>query len=283
MTNVYAVVLPMRSMNDASISQDMGQWANAAFYTLLRQIAPELTETLHNWNGRKPFTVSLLYGSPHLPKDGSMIFRAGWECGLRVTLLGEQLFHAFIQYFLRNALTWRANPLQVQLGPLTFVIQEVLTTAAAHEWAGASSCVALYRQSSPATHLRLDFVTPASFNFGEDKESGVRHHYQLFPQPDLIFDSLARQWQTVAPAELALPPQWVSELARRVRVADYELRTFTLQRKNNPQKGFQGTCAYDLRALAPQEQQVFTLLADFAFYTGVGGKTTQGLGQCRRR
>ena len=74
-----------------------------------------------------------------------------------------------------------------------------------------------------------------------------------------------------------------------VVIEDYDLRTHQVQFAQHPQRGFVGTCCYQLRgpdeATTPDApltvRQQLLLLAQLAFYCGVGYKTPMGMGQVR--
>jgi CRISPR/Cas system endoribonuclease Cas6 (RAMP superfamily) len=109
----------------------------------------------------------------------------------------------------------------------------------------------------------------------------------------LVFSSLRRRWEDIAPPELA-------PLVQRERMAsyleedgiviiDYDLTAHHVHLTTHQLRGFVGSCTYQLRG--PDEptspdapltvRQQFYLLALLAFYSGVGHKTTMGLGQVR--
>lgn len=272
MPTFYSSIIRLNALHPGQLTRDAGQWANAAFYAILRQVDPHLAEALHHWNGRKPFTVSSLLGLP-AGRGETVELRAAGECWLRVTTLGESLFQPFIQHFLQGG----ARP-QVQIGPVAFAVSEVLTTPGAHPWAGFCDAADLIAQAQPAARLTLEFVSPTAFNLGSMPGNGA--YYALFPHPALVFGSLASRWiECVAPD---LDRAYVEDVAAEARPSDYRLQTQTLQWRGRVQKGFTGRCTFDLRPLGDDERRLLTLLAGFAFYAGVGGKTTQGMGQCRR-
>ena len=266
MPTLYASIIRLYALHDGALEHDAGQWANAAFYALIEQVDPPLAGALHDWNGRKPFTISSLNGLPQV-KNGPLRLRAGHACWLRVTALDESVFQSFVQSFLRGG----ARP-QIQLGPLAFGVSEVLTTPGSHPWAGFDDALALVENAEDSERLALEFASPTAFNVG----SG---HYALFPEPPLVFGSLATRWRDLVYPEMEVA--WIEEIACRVRVSDYRLQTENLQWKGRRQKGFGGRCTYDLSEIAAGERSLLCGLADFAFYAGVGGKTTQGMGQCR--
>lgn len=159
-----------------------------------------------------------------------------------------------------------------------------------------------------ARTLGLEFRSPAAFSDGQ-QPWGKRMH--LFPDADRVFDRLARVWNAWAPAELALDVLAVREYARDwVVVSAHALETRTLHFDRHAQVGFVGRCTYELmdlpraadrppasvgQAEAGQVETVVArtvgaalkparalhLLAAFAFYAGIGQKTTMGMGQAR--
>lgn len=72
-------------------------------------------------------------------------------------------------------------------------------------------------------------------------------------------------------------------------VTDYELKAHHVHFTTHLQCGFVGTCTYQVRGLDEKTssegaltiRQQVALLAQLAFYTGIGYKTAMGLGQVR--
>jgi CRISPR/Cas system endoribonuclease Cas6 (RAMP superfamily) len=60
------------------------------------------------------------------------------------------------------------------------------------------------------------------------------------------------------------------------------LETRMLRYRRAPQVGFVGRVCYGLMAEDSAARAQLDALANLAFYTGVGMKTTQGMGQVRR-
>jgi len=267
MTILSSSIIKLHALHSGQLGHDSGQWANAVFYGLLHQVDPVQAEALHQWNGRKPFTISSLGG---LPKGNgpTVELRAGWECWLRVTTLGQEIFRPFIRHFLQGG----SRP-QIRLGPLTFGVSEVLSTPGSHPWAGYIESDQLLTGSDPVDSLTLDFVSPTVFNLGP--------RYELFPLPALVFGSLATKWN--AYLSPLLNREEIEALAKdKAMISDFRLQTHTQRWQGRIQKGFRGRCTYDLSQISDPHRHFLAALADFALYAGVGGKTTQGMGQCRR-
>ena len=110
-----------------------------------------------------------------------------------------------------------------------------------------------------------------------------RKRIELFPQPRWVWESLVRKWNAFAPQAQRMDIRAVAAVAARGLVADYELRTVTLDYGRFPQKGFVGWVRYEFRAATERELRELHALADFAFYAGTGYKTAMGMGQTRRR
>ena len=115
----------------------------------------------------------------------------------------------------------------------------------------------------------------------------------MLPLPRLVFSSLLRRWEDVAPPELVpvVQRERVESYLEEdgIIIIDYDLTAHHIHLTTHRLRGFVGTCTYQLRG--PDEQtspeapltvrQQFYLLALLAFYCGVGHKTTMGLGQVR--
>lgn len=201
----------------------------------------------------------------------------------------------------------------LRLGSVHFEVAELLTMVpdrVAHaeragnqpeQWAGYDTYRGLVARAQAVTfgaaderNITLEFQAPTAFS---DGQVGWGKRMHLFPNADRVFDRLARVWNTWAPADLALDTRAVQAYAREwATVANFDLRTHLLHFDRHTQLGFVGRCTY---AVMEREQraidasayenvganlhagQALHLLASFAFYAGIGQKTTMGMGQAR--
>ena len=68
-----------------------------------------------------------------------------------------------------------------------------------------------------------------------------------------------------------------------LRISNYRLATRLMDFGSYSELGFNGQATYECSDNIPVEHvKSLNALADFAFYAGVGAKTTMGMGQCRR-
>ncbi|MDP2662237.1 MAG: CRISPR system precrRNA processing endoribonuclease RAMP protein Cas6, partial [Dehalococcoidia bacterium] len=62
----------------------------------------------------------------------------------------------------------------------------------------------------------------------------------------------------------------------------YRLSTRLASFGDYSETGFFGHAVYECPSASDEERRLINTLADFAFFAGVGAKTTMGMGQCRR-
>jgi CRISPR-associated endoribonuclease Cas6 len=129
----------------------------------------------------------------------------------------------------------------------------------------STSFAALAQVPSQNT-IELEFLSPTSF-----KQSQI---IQPFPLPELVFSSLWRKWNAFAPKELQLP-----EVEWQGFTAAYELQTVALKMKGVAEIGAKGWVRYQF--INSTQAQIATTLAHFAFFAGVGRKTSMGMGQTK--
>jgi CRISPR-associated endoribonuclease Cas6 len=119
---------------------------------------------------------------------------------------------------------------------------------------------------------KLQFLTPTGFKSQEQ--------YQIFPSTELIVKSLWRSWHSYA-QELLLDGDDVREqLIQHIHIADYQLRSVRYPVKGNKIPAFQGSIGLQLHGPEPLVRLLNLLLA-FGEYSGLGIKTTLGMGGYR--
>jgi CRISPR-associated endoribonuclease Cas6 len=191
-----------------------------------------------------------------------------------VTLAQAELFGPFTRALLQQT----ARP-AMRLGRAALALEDVLGTPGSHAWAGYSSFAGLAASAGPAPQVTLHFVTATAF--GQGTRADRRPRLGLLPTPETVFKSLATRWNEWSPADLAIDLALVEAAARETLVSRYRIETTQISLGKGPQKGFVGTCTYEL----PPDQEpsrLLSQLADAAFYLGIGMKTARGMGLCRR-
>jgi CRISPR-associated endoribonuclease Cas6 len=303
---LYATVVKLVAIQDGKLPATQGRLAHAAFLDIIRAVDPELAETLHAGRGRKPFTVSPLRGLPR-SQEGHIPVQRGRTAWLRFTLMGGDLFTTFTRRFLAPTPTLpqsgggsregappphgreRAGVgagVTISIGQITFAVGEVLTTPGSHPWAGYATPGELGGRwaSTPPDQvprqIKLELASPTVFS--RRSVEGMGKFMDPIPTPAMLFGSVAAVWNEHMPTPLdkGAIRAYAEET---VVVGLYNLRSKMFRYWGQPQIGATGTITYLLKDKKNRDMiRTLNTLADFAFYSGVGYKTTMGMGQVRR-
>jgi hypothetical protein len=99
-----------------------------------------------------------------------------------------------------------------------------------------------------------------------------------------VFESVRKRLHS-ALADLPEPADWKPVIGDGLALGRCEVKTHVLSFEGHQRTrvGFTGDCEFLINPGMPAPERVWLhLLADAAFYTGVGGGTSWGMGQARR-
>ena len=263
--DLFAFVIELHPP-ERSAPRPQGHGAQALFLNLVRQVDPVTSELLHADAPSKPYTVGLLPAQ-----------RGRQTIELRVSLLRTELFQTFVQALLRQspaAATLRLGQTNLRLGDVIGTPPPI-----GHPWAGYSSFAELSSRAVPSPTITLEFATATAIGQGERPDG--RPRLGILPDPNLIFPSLARRWNELAPPALALDLDAVRSAASDTLITRYQTESVEISLGKGPQKGFIGSVTYEPPA-QPEASRLLALLANAALFLGVGMKTARGMGLCRR-
>ena len=258
----------LRPLQVTQLDKHVGRWLNGLLFDLIREVDPVLSAKIHDEMDLKPFTVSTIKGH----------FRTinGKRCAVpeeiyrvRYTVLMDEVFQVLGQVFLERYLERKAITIHNQPFELLRI------GVAPHErnsWVVTSSYEALYQQRQSAGKITLQFASPTGF---KNSELNI-----MFPRPVSVFGSLRRTWETFAPIPLSEGLKDFVE--QRVAVSRYDLSTRVISAGRYKLLGFVGQCTYRILDKDSPLTSELNMLADFALFSGVGMKKTQGMGQVRR-
>lgn len=222
-------------------------WAYRLYAWLLAQIDRETADVLHQ-QGEKPVAQYL-----HWNRE------AGTNKWV-INLLNEDIAQRFSKT-LRGTqeIPLHTGVLHVnRCETFTWTAQKLAETAASED---------LTRRTT------VRFLTPTAF-----KSEG---RYAIFPQERWLVQALVTKWNFSFPEMPLDDEDAIAALERGLAITDYELRTTRYPLKNIKIPGFLGTVTMESRLPAPLEE-IWKLLLQFAPCTGVGIKTTLGMGALRR-
>ena len=255
-----------------------GRHLHALFLTLVSSVDEELGTHLHDSKADKAFTLSPLQitknGSiPKGNKRGSILkshhqemISTGIPCWWRISLLDDALFGKLTQLWLN------LNPQQPwHLGSADLYITSIQgTPQSTQPWANACTYTQLYEQASDSERIiSLNFATPTAWRQGK--------YDSTLPTRESVFKSLLSRWNKYSGIEFtelnfdAIFPSFIN------------IHTEIIPDSRSKFIGIVGEVTYrimgDIEAI--QIKQI-NALADFALYSGIGRKTTMGMGMGRR-
>jgi CRISPR-associated endoribonuclease Cas6 len=306
-TRLYALQLCLRPVREGTLMPFSGELVHGAFLHWLKATMPETTDWLHAEQKRRFFTCSNLHFKSsahgllkaqreniHLPLDPRETYT------VRLTLLLGDLFPLLHEALIPFQATHRKSEKApfLQFGKQLFWLEDVqLMPRTASDWIGFTSLPQLIEQARQKhfdrqAMLALEFASLTTFNRGNNK-TGYGSYPVMLPLPAYVLQNLLRRWEDLAPPEMVglVQPERLEPYFQEdgVIIVDYDLQPHRVHFTTHEQRGFIGSCTYQLRGSDEQttdeapltlRQQVY-LLALLAFYTGIGYKTAMGMGQAR--
>ena len=128
--------------------------------------------------------------------------------------------------------------------------------------------------------LTLRFITPTVFT--TSAPAGTRVYCPL-PDPRLLCSSLLRVYQTFQPEPL--DDKHVCQLKEvfehYLEVQAVDIHSQRTQAGKTKLTGFRGTVTIRTHRRAPEVTRALAALGQLAFYSGIGAKTSYGMGQVR--
>ncbi len=251
-STLHSIVIELAAADFGDIPPNLARALHALVLKWLTAANPSVAEAVHA-SQNSPLTISGLLGNR---RQGGV--RAGDYFYFRIGLLDGSLIEPLMQGLERS------ETQSLVLADFPFVLRNMYTLPATHQLAGAANYALLSNPPQVLNEVELHFLSPTSFK----QNQGV----QTFPLPELVFNSLHRRWNIFAPEQYHLPAcEWDA------LVTAYELKTYALKMEGGPEIGAQGWVRY--RFINTEIARIATILANFAFFAGVGRKTAMGMGQ----
>ena len=269
----YSLVLNLHPLSPISPKCLSGRHLHALFLNLVSECDRNLGDTLHDSQADKAFTLSPLQVVEDKEKKTNQLLQyqhhrpipAGNPCWWRISLLDDGLFSKLTQLWLN------LNPDQPwHLGSADLKITSILgTPQSTQPWANACTYTQLYEQASEDLTLPFIFATPTAFRQGK--------YDTALPSPESVFNSLLKRWNRYSGIEIDAFP------LNTVFPSFFDLHTEVVTDSRSKFIGCTGEISYRLLGIESMQIKQINVLADFAFYCGVGRKTTMGMGMVRRR
>ena len=223
-----------------------------------------LAKEIQDSQGEIAFTISPFLKGAKTSRGYSLLY-PDRTTSFRITYLKEKFFESLIK-----GLLFSLNKKEV----LKFSEVEILLERVDWQQGKKASFTSFEEISSQAQDERkiiLEFCSPTTFENAEE---------QLFPLPEQVFSSLLKKWNAFS--EVKIPFRVRGEF-KKIRVIQHRLKTETIPFSEDKIIGFMGKATYELpESIDEKTREAVNALADFAFYSGIGDKTSRGMGQARR-
>lgn len=267
---LVSIVLTLSSAVDQSLPQHLGRANYAALLLRMAEYDTVLAGEIHDNDGPKPVTCSSLMDA-EMGRSGTVV-KAGRAYRIRMTGLTGKVSETLLRCLVENPpATWL-------LDACRFDVMGAVCDIDADVWSGHADYQSLVAQNTfdkryPEKRVTLQFYSPTAF-----KSKGFT---VPVPLPGLVFGSLVERWNSFSPVVLSPEMRRYGEEAMVISRYKLESRAVT-QKDAGLRIGGVGTATY--RALTGDRYwlSVMHMLADFAFYSGVGVQTATGMGQVRR-
>jgi CRISPR-associated endoribonuclease Cas6 len=273
MPDLASIVFTLTARQETGLPRFPGRILHGALLRWLQRDHPELVALLHDANHQRPYTISDLRGN--FERRGEWIkIRKGESCWYRLT--GMEAF--FIQCLLVSMRQQQTGP---QPDDPNLAPGPAFLTPEEHPWAQLSSFAQIaetVRRQSEGRRLdysvTLRFETPTCFI--ENKQA------LPLPVPRFVFGYLLNKWQLASP--FPLPVEDVQHFVESIHFSYARIETHAVDLQKYKRTGFVGECRFSLHPALPENyRQALHLLAEFAFFSGVGSHTTMGMGQSQKR
>jgi CRISPR-associated endoribonuclease Cas6 len=198
--------------------------------------------------------------------DRKLPIPADTSCWWRISLLDDSLFGNLAKLWLN------LNPSQPwHLGSANLYITSVLGTAQSTQpWANFAPYSQIYENASDCDRLiKFQLCTPTAFRQGKFDSP--------LPTAECVFKSLLARWNTYSSIPLS------AEMLEYIFPSSFQISSEAVKNYNGHFIGCIGDISF--RILGDPEPSVIkqiNALADFALYSGIGRKTTMGMGMVRR-
>ncbi|MBK8024595.1 MAG: CRISPR system precrRNA processing endoribonuclease RAMP protein Cas6 [Chloroflexi bacterium] len=288
--DLAALIIRIRAPRPMHVYNHMGRAVFQLGLMLLNACDPSLAVDVHDEGSEKPFTASGLM-------RGDVVHFGDLEtddlCWVRFTALSAATVTALEVYYRSvSAELAQGGPVQVEINHMLWPVEAI-------EWDGSrlpgrcsyQQLIDRNREGEPAWSHTLTFLSATTF-----RSSGL---VLPLPRPDLVFGSLLNRWVAFTSHRLRdLPDDQVMVfLTHHILISGYRTETAPYKGKQGSiEVGFIGEVTFELlrandhlkkrepalEATLRREYVWFArtvnLLIDFAYYSGIGRKTTNGMG-----
>ncbi|QTA81100.1 Putative CRISPR-associated endoribonuclease Cas6 [Desulfonema limicola] len=250
-------IINMRAITQGTVPRSFNCLMHPVFLDRISKADASMGKKLHDSGAMSPFSISPVMGVRNKVVENNTYW-------IRFCILNDDLENAFMETLEKGL--WNQP---ILLEDHIFQTENIiLGKNPDFLWSGRDSYQDIVVNTWFDKNIKFRIISPMSFKKGD-------LHYPL-PEPKLIFGNLSRRWnmfsQFTIPEDFSFENISFSNL--NIKTTPYALR------KKGTILGVTGKMTFIIKA----DQEVLhccNTLLRFAFYSGIGVKTTQGMGMCR--
>lgn len=252
----YSIVIELYSSDGITENNLNSRVLYALTLNIIQSSDPELSKYFHDEEFNKSMILRKLYY-----KNNILV--------LRLTLLDEKLFDKFGNVMINACMnSYDLNGNELKIAKITSSNESELF------WAAYTTYQDIYNNAKKDKSLSFKIVTPLAFKQGDS--------FLAFPMPDLFFKSIHKKWNKHS--GLGFDDIYLDLIEKDVHISFYDLRTE--QVKDNLKIAFTGCVGKITFKISNKASDKFihylNVLSDYAYFSGIGAKTTMGMGQLHR-
>lgn len=267
MTDLLSMVIQVKAQETNAVPTHLGRAIYALMLRWLDTYDAALAKQWHDTDGVKPYTCSTLIGTNRISKNECEVTPES-DLWFRITAFEPTVCEALLARA-------SAPPKTVDIDGQIFTVDAVYTDADDHKWARQTDYQTLaspylMATANPMRQVTLRFASPTVFKQNEMDMS--------IPLPGLVFGSLAQKWN--AYSTIAISEDLREYVEAAMAVGRYQLRSEAVSFHNGGFiAGARGHARYVAVHYDRYWMSLVNILAEYAFYGGIGRMTTIGLGQ----
>ncbi|SHF25682.1 CRISPR-associated endoribonuclease Cas6 [Marinitoga hydrogenitolerans DSM 16785] len=260
----YSVVVELKPLETSIIPEYPGKKIHGLFYSLINASNKKLSKLLHETKIKKAFTVSTFLGKR---VDKPIIIEKNKKYYIRITILDESLFNFFALALYQK----KMKKEKVKIGEIEFEILRILYDKKHSKWADIFIEDEIFNRQVEESKVKLRFYTPTLFKVGDK--------HLRYPDPEKIFSGLLEKFNLYGThkinSEIKNKFNKISITYKKIYQKKVYIRNFYLE-------GFIGETEFKVPEEEKELMKIVNILSEFAFYAGIGYKTTMGMGQAKR-
>ncbi len=248
-------IINLRALSKGTVTRSFHCLMHPVVLDRISKADTAMGKILHDGGIMPPFSISPVMGARKRIVENESYW-------VRICILNDELENAFLETLEKGI--WNEP---IQLENHIFMAEDVvLGKQEGNHWSGRDSYEELLNKGN-SQKISLVIASPMSFKRGD-------LHYPL-PEASLIFGNLSRRWNLFSDHKLPENPDCtnVSYSYLNIKTEPFSLR------KGGTILGVIGKLTLIFKNI--NNMKWYHALLRFAFYSGIGVKTTQGMGMSR--